>query len=147
MAGHGQFQSAPKRLAVNSHHHRLAAILNVKQKRMQASAGSSRGHLAEFLDVRSRDKRAAGADHDRRLDGRVAVHLIDRRPDPLRHAGTESVHRWVVDGDDRYIVVFIFSDSHEVVHMASERSVTGTLWYFLRNSLFRTFPVAVFGKL
>src|SRR5208282_2068102 len=98
-------QSASKRGPVNRHHHGLAAVLNAKQQRKQASARSPRGHLAEFLDVSAGDKSAAAADYDRCLNGSVSVHLINRRQNSLRHARTESVDRWVVDGNDRDIIV------------------------------------------
>ena len=115
MSGHSEFQSAAKRHSMNRHHHRLDAVFDVKQQGEQSAAGLfSRRHLAEFLDVCPGDKSAAAADNDRCLDGRVAVHLIDRRPKSLWYARTESVHRRVVNRHDRDIV--FYPDSHEVIH-------------------------------
>src|SRR5580698_6933381 len=107
MAGHSEFQSASKRIAVNRHHYRLRAVFNVKEKRQQASTGRGPGgHLAEFLDVSAGYKRSAATDYNHCLDGTIAIHLIDRRPDSLRHTRTESVHRRVVDGNNCYVVIF-----------------------------------------
>src|SRR5882762_6905022 len=130
---------------MDRHHHWLSAVLNTKQQRKQASARAARRHLAEVLDVRARDKSSAAPDYHHCLDCIVAIHLNDRGSDSLGHTGAERVHRWVVDHDYRDVV--IFSDSHQIVHRASEPSVTSLSWYFFRSSLFKTFPVAVLGKL
>src|SRR3979411_1107283 len=130
---------------MDCHYYRLRAVLNVKEQRKQASARAACSDLAEFLDVRACDKSSAASDYHGCFDRRVAIHLIDRRSNSLGHAGTERVYRRIVDRDHRDILMF--TDFHQIVHRASERSDIGTGWYFLRSSLFRTLPVAVLGKL
>ena len=60
-------------------------ILNLEQERIQTGAALSlaRNDLAEFLDVRSRDERAAGAYQHSHLDGIVVADLCDGLTNPL----------------------------------------------------------------
>src|SRR5208337_2989396 len=76
----------------------------------------SGGHLAEFFDVGSGNESAACSDDNCSFDCGVSIYFIDCRPDGLRHARTEGVHRRVVDGDDGDII--LSSAFHELVHRA-----------------------------
>ncbi len=78
MPGHRQLQPAAKRGAMNRHHHRLAAIFNAEEQRKKAGAARfARGHLSEFLDVCSCNKRTPAADNDSRFHARIVVDLFD----------------------------------------------------------------------
>ena len=58
-----------------------------------------RARLAELADVRARDEAAARADQHHRADVGIGVALLDGLDDAFAHAGSERVHRRIVDRD------------------------------------------------
>jgi hypothetical protein len=106
VAGHGEFEAAAERLTMNRHDYWLGAVFDFEKEREKASARAAGGHLAEFFDVGSGDKGAAGTDYYCGFDCGVADDLVDCRADSFGYAGTKSIYRRVVDGDDRDLVVF-----------------------------------------
>jgi hypothetical protein len=92
---------------MNRHHYGLAAVFDTEEKRQKASTTRfARGHLSEFLDVSSGNKRASAADKDRSLHRGIVVDLFDGVGNSFRNSGTEGIHRGIVDGDDGDTVVF-----------------------------------------
>src|SRR5712692_2930652 len=108
--------AAPERRAVNRHHPRLGAVLDLQQQGKQSRTGSSLGlgHLDEFFDVGPSNKSAPAPDDHGCDDAVIPLDLINGGGDAFRHARTQSVHRWVVDGDDRDIVMFC--KLYELIH-------------------------------
>ena len=56
--------------------------------------------LLEDVDVRAGDERRAGADEDDGVRGRIVAGALDRVADRFGNAGTQRIHRRIVDGDD-----------------------------------------------
>jgi hypothetical protein len=116
VARHGQLEAAAERHTVNGHHHRLRAIFDLPQQRQQAGSAIllPRGYLAEFLDVRAGDECASTADHYRSVDTPVLDDFLDRVRNTFGYAGTYCVHRGIVDGDDRDVL--IFRELNQIAH-------------------------------
>jgi hypothetical protein len=66
---------------------------------LSSGAGSHQVHSPS-------DKRAPGANKDHSWDGVILLDLPNGRSNAGGHRGTESVHRGIVDGDDRNAVSF-----------------------------------------
>src|SRR5439155_14027458 len=107
-----------ERLAVDRHHHRLGRILYRQQNRQERSPRFlARGHLAEFADVGAGDKRRARSDDYHRLYLRVLRRRFYGRLNPLGNAGTQRIHRRVVDRDDSYVLNT--SEFYQFIHKVS----------------------------
>ena len=118
VAGLRQLETAAERRAVNRADHRLRAVFDDRQHRMQTRAPllRPRPDLGELFDVGPRDKGFAAADQHDRFDrgiGRRGLHVGN---DPLGHAGAERVDRRIVDRHDRDITVL--GKRNQVTHGA-----------------------------
>ena len=101
VASHGSFHPAAQCRPVNSGDDGLAAIFDFQEQRKQTgSARLSRGHLFQLLDVRTGNESAAASDQHGGFQSVVLLQLVDGIGNSLGHAGTQSVDRRVVDGDD-----------------------------------------------
>src|SRR5580692_1093314 len=117
MACHRKLQPSAKCGAMNRHHYRLAAVFDAEKQWQKAGAARfARGHLSEFLDVGSCNKRAATADKNRCLHGGIVVDLLDGIRNSLRHPRAKCVHRRIVDGDDGNIVLFDSAEPDKSAH-------------------------------
>ena len=90
VAGHGDFEAAAERVAVDRGHERLGRVLDAHEPRVRAF-GSRQRLLARFqraedLDVGARDERRAGADQDDRIDAGVGASARDCGFDAFEHA-------------------------------------------------------------
>src|ERR1700733_9284703 len=116
MACHRQLQPSAKSSAMNRHHHRLAAVFDAEEEWKKAGAArSAGGHLSEFLDVSSCDKRAAAADKDCSFHRRIVADLFDGVGNSLGHPRAKGIHRRIVDGDDRDLV-FVSAQLNYTAH-------------------------------
>ena len=100
---HRDFEPATERRSMDRHDYRLGAVLDPRQQRMKIAGGftiSPRGTL-QSVDVGAGDEGLSRAhDHDGG-DRRIALRALYRFGERRGNAGTESVHWWVIDGDDR----------------------------------------------
>ena len=117
VTGHREFESAAKRSPVNRNHDRLAAIFNLQEKRQQpgAALAFAGSHLAEFFDIRASDERAAATDQNSRLHSGIFDELCNGFADAFRHAGTQRIHRRIVNRDDGNVAVLC--DLNQVAHL------------------------------
>ena len=108
MAGHGGFQAAPERRAVDRGDDGLGRFLNAVQDGVEArpapalAAGS---HFPELSDVRAGDKGPAAANQHDRLHGIVFVELLYSAGNSFRHSRAQSVHRRIIYGQDTDVAV------------------------------------------
>jgi hypothetical protein len=116
---HGQLQAAAKCGSVYCHDHGLPAVLDLEQYRLESVAASSFAgcHLAEFLDVRSRNESAAGTNHHRGHHVVVPADLFYYAGDAFRHARAQRVYRRVIDCDDRDVA--LLCQANQVAHVGS----------------------------
>ncbi len=102
VAGHGEFEAAAERHAVNRDDDGLGGILKrgEKGREIGAAAFARRDGSGEFVDVRARDESLAAADeHD---GGGVGIQrgAEQRLGETFGHAGTEGVDGRIVDRDN-----------------------------------------------
>jgi len=92
---------------MHGHDHWSSHIFYLKQERKQARAslGLAGSDLAEFLYVRAGDERAAATNQHHSLDAIVMAHLRNSLCNRFRDPGAQSVHWWVIDGDNCDIVI------------------------------------------
>ena len=89
MPGHRDLESAAERRAVNRHHDRLGAILDLEQHRVERAARLLPARdLLELADIGARDERASCADEHHRAHDRVGqLRGADRRESLPAHRG------------------------------------------------------------
>ena len=87
---------------MHGHHYWFSHIFYLKQERKQArpSLGLAGRDLAEFFYVRAGDERTAAANQHHSLDAIVMAHLRNSLSNRLRDPRAQSVHWWVIDGDN-----------------------------------------------
>ena len=102
MTGHGELEAASERVTVNGGNERLVGVFEQPRvHRLRSFDGLlARRELLEDVDVRTGDERRAGADEDDGVRGRIVAGALDRVADRFGNAGTQRIHRRIVDGDD-----------------------------------------------
>jgi hypothetical protein len=125
VAGHGEFESAAERGAVDGTHDRLGTIFDAPQQRVDAmravDGNFAVGDGAEDLDIGAGDECIARADQHDGFDGRVGGGACHARVDAFGHAGAEGVDGRIVDGDDGNVVLDGVWDEfwHDSIHYAT----------------------------
>ncbi len=108
---HCDFQTSAERRAMDRHHHRLRAVLDLPQQGQKASSRRlPADHLAELANVGSRDERSSSADDHNGTDRGIARRTFDGRMNPLWNARTQRIHRGIGDRNYRYSIVEIERD-------------------------------------
>ena len=99
VTGHGQFEAAAERGAVQRHDHRLRAVLEAGEDVVHVGRAAARapGQLFQPLDVGAGDERPSGSGDDDPAHRRVCLGLRDGGIDAVRHLLAERVYRRVVD--------------------------------------------------
>jgi hypothetical protein len=107
VTGHCHFETAAERGAVHRDHqwlgqilHALQDVVHLRQPRVAAPR-----QLFETLDVGAGNERASRADEHGGANRRIPSHFVDGRRKAIDHTGAERVDRWVVDRDERDLVV------------------------------------------
>ena len=118
MAGHGQFQAAAERGAVNGHHHRLASSL--RSAAAAPANPSRRARLPEvilpnsLMSAPAMNVRPPPMSTAALTLSSLSICSIASR-NAFGHAGAERVDRRIVDGDDGDVVVFC--ELYQVAHV------------------------------
>ena len=125
VAGHGEFETAAQRGAVDGAHHRLGTILDAPQQRVDAmrtvDGNVAVRNRAEDLDIGSGDECIARADQHHGFHGRIGRGARHTGIDAFRHAGAQGVNRRIVYGHDRD--VFLDGILNEFWHGMMIRSI------------------------
>ena len=107
--GHGQFESAAQRRAMDRNHNRFRGILDGGEQVMEVGPAAFTGcdRFREFIDIGARDEIASSAHDDdrRRPPGRPARSESPTTDFPARRA--EGVHRRIINGDDGDVVPWL----------------------------------------
>ena len=108
VAGHGCFQAAAERRAVNRRHNGLARFFHRIQNLIEAwpAACLARSHFAELFDVRAGDKRSPAADQDDRFHAVVFAECFHAGQDPFRHSRAQRVDWRIVHCENSNLTRF-----------------------------------------
>src|SRR5665213_3122835 len=107
---------------------RFGRILNGGEEGMKAGTASLTGcdGFREFVDIRARDKGAAAAEDDDRLDFGIGLGGFERGLKAFGHARTEGVHGRIVDDDDGDRAVLRESDEWSHFNFWRRRALTSS---------------------
>ena len=104
VAGHRELEAAAERMTVNGGDERFLGVFQLFQPcvhRLRAFEGLlARLQLPEYVDVGAGNERRAGADQDDGVCGGIVAGPLDGLADRFGNAGAQSIHGWIVDGDD-----------------------------------------------
>ena len=125
MPRHRDLQAPAQSHAVDRHDHRLRAILDPGQQRMQVR-GRSRipGRLFQFLDIGPGDERSAPAYQHNGANRGIALGCFESRPNAFRHSGAKRIHGRIVDGNDSHPVATGEGARGETDSLGHQKSVT-----------------------